>query len=91
VKTVSAELDEDGEKKFMVVKKSMGLLADADVLRVLIVERYNELTERKSIVVSKGLYDLLERKAEREGKTVETLVNELVERRKKEEEEKKDE
>jgi len=86
VKTVSAELDETGEKWFAVVKKDMGLLADADVLRVLISNAYHKLAEGpKRIWVPKELYELVEREAKREGKTVEDLVCEIVKEYTKEE------
>lgn len=77
-KTISTTLDETGMEQFRLVKKSMGLEADANVLRTLISLHYNELMKPKNITVSKGFYEALDRKAMRKGKSVQQLIYDVV-------------
>lgn len=74
-------LNEKLTEKFLVVKENTCMKDDKSVLAFLISQAYEKVQETKchKIFVAQEVYDILERKAEAEGLSVEVYVSELVE------------
>jgi hypothetical protein len=76
-------LDEELAKRFQTVKKKTGMRSNQSVLAMLISKEYDRIQScrYRRVSIDGADYELIEKEAMAQGKTVDEYVEELVEER----------
>ena len=87
---LNVTLNEKLSKRFETIKEHLGIISNQSVLAFLIAEEYRRLQKKQTrrVFIPNEDYDLIEKAATAQGKTVDEYVQELTESQLRKEKEK---